>query len=57
MTGFSLALNKLVSVSPTNGSPKAEDAKNRVINTNNITTTIEVRFNLLLNLGVIILCG
>ena len=30
--------------------------KNLVINTNNITTTIEVRFNLLLNLGVIFIC-
>jgi len=54
--GSSFALNKFVIVSPKNGSPKTEDAKNLVININNITTTIEVRFNLLLNLGVIILC-
>ena len=56
MTGFSSALNKLVSVSPKNGSPKTEDAKNLVVNTNNIATTIEVSVNLLLNLGVILMC-
>jgi hypothetical protein len=54
--GSSFALNKFVIISPKNGSPKTEDAKNLVININNITVTIEVRFILLLNLGVIFIC-